>query len=324
MEMDNCLVSVIMPSYNAEKTIGRAIDSVLNQSYSNFELIVVNDGSKDKTADVVNSFHDQRIRLVNQPNMGLSGARNSGLSYARGEFVTFIDSDDWYDVNILNQLVRSAIAHHAQLAVCGITFHKPDSYTTSAIYDGNYDALFDNIDFLSKFESGIMNSVCNKIFDVNIIQNNNLRFDNVDILEDLKFNLFYIKHINRVVFIPKYLYHYDNSFSVLSTKVSKMMFDNYIHLHAWLLSEVPVDCFSIVSRFVYHQYMAICVRFLSVASVDEKKKAEICETLDFYISNPLIQHSFKCHRSKCVGEKIMKRLLMFRQYSLVMLYLKFR
>ena len=324
MEMDNCLVSVIMPSYNAEKTIGRAIASVLNQSYSNFELIIVNDGSKDKTADVANSFHDERIRLVNQLNTGLSGARNSGLACARGSYVTFIDSDDWYDVDFLNHLVNSVIANHAQLVVCGIVSHKLDSDTTSAIFESIYDTFFDNIEFLSIFESGIMNSVCNKIYDANIVRNNNLLFENVEILEDLKFNLFYLKYVKRVAFIPKHLYHYDNSFSVLSTKVSRKMFDNYIHLHAWLLSEVPVDCFSVISDFIYHQYMALCVRFLSVVSVDEKKKAEIFEALDFYISNPLLQHSFKYHKSKYVGEKLITRLLMYKQFYLVMLYLKLR
>ena len=90
----NNLVSIITPAYNASQYIKGTIESVLNQTYDNWELIIVNDGSTDNTKEIVESFKDSRIKLINQKNMGVSVARNRGLSEAQGEFITFLDADD--------------------------------------------------------------------------------------------------------------------------------------------------------------------------------------------------------------------------------------
>ena len=100
--MQHPLVTIIMPAYNAEKTISRAIGSVLKQDYSNIELIVVNDGSTDNTRSVCEQFSDARIKVITQENKGLSGARNTGLSNSKGEFVTFVDSDDLVEYNFIS------------------------------------------------------------------------------------------------------------------------------------------------------------------------------------------------------------------------------
>jgi len=91
---NNPLVSIIMPAYNAEKFISKSIESVLQQTYQNWELLVVNDGSKDNTSSVVSSFHDARIKLIEQVNGGVSKARNTGITNSTGEFIAFLDSDD--------------------------------------------------------------------------------------------------------------------------------------------------------------------------------------------------------------------------------------
>jgi glycosyltransferase involved in cell wall biosynthesis len=88
------LVSVIMPAYNAEKYIGEAIESVISQTYKKLELIVVNDGSTDKTLSIIKQYNDERVLCIDQKNKGVSAARNAGLDFARGQFITFIDSDD--------------------------------------------------------------------------------------------------------------------------------------------------------------------------------------------------------------------------------------
>ena len=97
-------VSVIMPAYNSEVYIGESIDSVLSQSFTDFELIVVDDGSTDATAAIVQGFTDKRIRLIRQPNRGVSVARNTGLEAAQGQFITFLDSDDLYYPDFLKTL----------------------------------------------------------------------------------------------------------------------------------------------------------------------------------------------------------------------------
>ncbi len=94
--MEPGLVSVMMPAYNAERYIRPAMESLLAQTYSRWELIVVNDGSKDATAAIARSFDDPRIRVIDQPNGGEASARNTALRTMRGEFVAFLDADDAY------------------------------------------------------------------------------------------------------------------------------------------------------------------------------------------------------------------------------------
>lgn len=101
MEIDVYLVSIIMPAYNAEKYISKAIDSVILQTHSNWELIIVNDGSTDRTSEVVDSYKDFRIKLINIDNCGVACARNIGLDNVNGEYVAFLDSDDYWIENKL-------------------------------------------------------------------------------------------------------------------------------------------------------------------------------------------------------------------------------
>lgn len=96
-------VSIILPFYNAEKDIIRCIESILSQSYVNFELVAVNDGASDSSPSILNTYlkKDKRIRLINKENGGVSSARNAGIKVSNGDYICFVDSDDWLDENYL-------------------------------------------------------------------------------------------------------------------------------------------------------------------------------------------------------------------------------
>ena len=313
-------VSVIMPAFNAEKTIGKAIESVLHQTFPDIELLIINDGSTDGTSELVRQYSDERITLIEQLNTGLSGARNTGLENVKGEYVVFLDSDDWYECDYIEKLLSSIVSNNSQLAVCGMVFHKKDGTTDSVLYDIKYESFFDNGDFLSKFETGIMNSVCNKMFETKLLRNHHLRFKNISIVEDLDFNLRYLEWIKRLSFIPYLLYHYDNTNSVLTTKVSADMFENYIHIHAALLSKVPVNLFPIVSSFVYHQYVSICVRYFNAYLSNRMSMKNLRHALDYYLSNPLVIYSLKIYHAKYIREKVLNLLLKSKQIYLLLVY----
>lgn len=104
-EVDNLFISVVIPLYNAEGFISRSIESVLSQSFTNIELIVINDGSIDNSLAEVKKFHDSRIRLISQENLGVSAARNRGISEAKFEFVAFLDADDEWLPDFLKNIV---------------------------------------------------------------------------------------------------------------------------------------------------------------------------------------------------------------------------
>jgi len=101
------LVSIIIPCYNREKYISDAINSVLNQSYSNIEIIVVDDGSTDQSVSIVSKYHDQ-VKLIVQPNGGVNSARNRGFAESSGEYVIFLDSDDWFSPNLVEQHIATS------------------------------------------------------------------------------------------------------------------------------------------------------------------------------------------------------------------------
>ena len=113
-------VSVIVPVYNAEKFISRCITSILEQTIKEIEIIVVNDGSTDQSAEIINSFEslDHRIIHISQPNQGVSTARNAGLRCASGEFIGFVDADDWIEPNMFETLYALSIQHSADLVIC--------------------------------------------------------------------------------------------------------------------------------------------------------------------------------------------------------------
>ena len=103
MKENSCLVSVVVPAYNAEKTLRKTMDAIISQTYRNLELIVVDDGSRDRTCDVVKSYDDSRIHLFSKINGGVSSARNFGIKNSRGEYIAFCDADDVWDVSKLEK-----------------------------------------------------------------------------------------------------------------------------------------------------------------------------------------------------------------------------
>ena len=94
-------ISIIITAYNDEKYIKKCIESVIYQTYKNIEIIIINDGSNDNTLEIINQFNDERIKIYNQKNLGTGKARNNGLKYSTGDFIIFIDGDDYIDKNIL-------------------------------------------------------------------------------------------------------------------------------------------------------------------------------------------------------------------------------
>ena len=110
--MNNIKVSVIVPLYNAEKYAKRCIESVLRQTYNNYELILIDDGSKDRTGEICDHYADidSRIKVIHKKNGGVSSARNKGLQEAQGEWITFLDADDWIEPNFL-KIVEDSSDH---------------------------------------------------------------------------------------------------------------------------------------------------------------------------------------------------------------------
>ena len=116
-----CKVSVVVPVYNSEKFLEYCIQSILNQTYTNIELILVNDGSTDNSLNICAKYklEDDRVVVINQKNMGVSVARNNGIIHATGEYLQFVDSDDFVDINMTEKLIYAAKENKASMVICG-------------------------------------------------------------------------------------------------------------------------------------------------------------------------------------------------------------
>lgn len=112
------VVSVVMPCYNGEAFLAAAVESVLGQTFRDFELIVIDDGSTDRSADILAGY-GERIRVIRQRNRGVSAARNAGIEAARGDFIAFLDSDDWWEPDFLDQMVKAMDDPRTAIAYCG-------------------------------------------------------------------------------------------------------------------------------------------------------------------------------------------------------------
>ena len=153
------MISVIIPIYNSEKYLSKCISSVLEQTYKDLELILVDDGSTDNSLNICNDFaeRDSRIVVVHQKNAGVSAARNNGLKNAKGDFITFVDSDDYVENDWLELLFKAITEKNAEVAVCGIKLDDKQK-----IVECNCEMKEQII--LRLQECGLLYSVVNKLY----------------------------------------------------------------------------------------------------------------------------------------------------------------
>jgi len=201
-------LSVIIPVYNNEDFIAKTIESVLKQSFRDFEIILVNDGSSDHSRDIIERFatQDQRIVCINQENQGVSSARNSGLAIAQGEFVHFVDGDDLLPKDSLMHLNQISIVDDCDV-ISGI-YERVDGVTPytngMAKHLSKKTAKIDKEDIELLFSW----SLCNKWFRKSIIDEYHLRFENYSHFEDAVFLYSYLIHTDKIYSCPHLVYTY--------------------------------------------------------------------------------------------------------------------
>lgn len=223
----NPKISIIIPVYNAEKYVGACIESLLAQSFADFECILVNDGSTDGSSAVCREYarKDPRVIHIDQENQGVCGARNTGLDAARGETITFVDSDDWMDENGLEILYNEYLRTGADLIVADMSFAEGDKRTRIRVFDESFTT--DDKDWISEYERACigygynprpgtkmnitgLGSMGNKLYRREIIERDGLRFDpyTLGIYEDNLFVLNYLERTNKVSYVAQSIYYY--------------------------------------------------------------------------------------------------------------------
>ncbi|MCD8003264.1 MAG: glycosyltransferase [Clostridia bacterium] len=211
--MTEPLVSIIVPAYNSEKYIGRCIDSILGQEYKNIELIAIDDGSTDKTGQILDEYaaSDERVRVFHRENAGVSASRNLGLDMARGKYIEFSDSDDWLTSDATKLLVRAAEDKGSDMIIAD--FYRVMGTRLSVKGDIDDERLMDRVEFASfmvenpaDYYYGVL---WNKLYRRDIIERHKIRMDVMtNWCEDFLFNLEYIRFAETFYSLKSPVYYY--------------------------------------------------------------------------------------------------------------------
>lgn len=233
--MNNPAVSIIIPVYNAENYLRRCIESVLSQSFTSFELILVDDGSKDRSPQICDEFacKDSRVRVMHKPNGGVSAARNDGLDIATGDYITFIDADDWVEKGYIKCLYDNRKYDY----VIGTFVSEPAGRVRESVhqtFEGDRTKDFVTITHLSNgYPWG-------KLFQSKIIKINSIRFHLIKVYEDLLFCLEYIRHCSSICILSHANYHYFNPNDKVVVEKFKLTKEDVVWLYLCTQKEVDL------------------------------------------------------------------------------------
>ena len=241
-------ISVIVPVYHVENKIRRCIDSILAQSFTDFELILVDDGSPDKSGEICDEYAktDARIRVIHQENKGASAARNCGIKDAKGSYLSFVDSDDYVDKDYLKTLFDTINQSDSDIAMCCFYSVSDDGSVTESKHrfsDGYsldrhgieaqlYSDIFFNTNTVGYF------SLCNKIFRKALVTSHSILIDkSMSFGEDMLFVMKCLEHCDCIAFSDKPLYYYERLSTGLFNRYHRNFIDDTMKCYIALIEQ---------------------------------------------------------------------------------------
>jgi len=235
----NTVVSIIVPIYNVEQYISRCIESIQAQTLQEIELILVDDGSTDRSGNIADDYaeRDPRIRVVHQPNVGPSSARNKGLAFATGQYVGFVDPDDWVEPEMYASMFNAALHTDkiVDIVICNIAIEKNNLVPIIIEHQLTHNQIINTNDikyniFIPVFIRETIDhngfySMCNKLYRRKYITDHSLYLNDFTFGEDYLFNLSAFEYANYIVGVKQHYYHYDKN---RPESLSKSLPANYL------------------------------------------------------------------------------------------------
>lgn len=325
--MVNGLVTVVLPIYNVKKYLNRCISSVLNQTYRNIEIILVDDGSTDGCAEICDEWaaKDSRIRVIHKENQGLGMARNTGIDNSTGEFICFFDSDDYIAPETIEKTYSIAKKENADVVLFGMNFVDENGSVTKSFvsplgnvcYEGKEILNFFLPEFIAPNPNGngeklfYMSSVI-LLYSAKTVKQNNWRFvsEREIISEDVYSLLSFFKYVNKVAVIPEALYYYCRNDSSLSRKYRSDRFEklNFFYNEAKALCKKLDYSEEIVHR-VSKPYLSFVISVLKQESVAPRSKKENKERIKYLINDKTLQEVLKKNKNDRVS--LTRKILFF-------------
>ncbi len=309
-------VSVIIPVYNVEEYIEKCLDSVVNQTLKEIEIIVVNDGTKDNSMKKIEKyFSDSRIKIINKQNGGLSSARNAGLEIAKGEYISFIDSDDFIEEKMLEELYNES--ENADIVFSNnLNYNMLDNKFSKEEREFFFDKMINKGSYICMYSSAV---VWNKIYKRDFLEKNNLRFIEGIIHED---DIFTIKShflAEKVKYVKKFHYYYriNRKDSIMNNKVKNKHLENYKVIYEQLkefYDNFNGTDFEKIRLYLLQSYYLVFKMRLE-GNINKKEIEDFENNLKKYYSELELS---KLERK--IIEDDVKRVLKNREYSYINLF----
>ena len=291
---NNVMVSIIIPIYNAENEIARCIESIYNQTFADYEIILVNDGSKDGSLDVCNVYasKDSRIKVIDKENGGSGSARNAGIEVASGKYIYFCDADDEISENLLKRVYDEAEKGAYDLVIFSVHSKIIDSKTGDVqreYYTTQESRSFEDrqafrSDFSRLYYEGVLfGGPINKLFKRDIIMNENVRFPDLRRGQDEIFNMRYYQFVNSCTVIPDALYTYyqfddkgrNKKYRIgYFSTTTKMYFFTLNNLLEEFGADDKYTAEKFQNSFVYSMEAAVLLAFNPLEKLSRRKKIE--------------------------------------------------
>ena len=305
-------ISVVVPVYNTELYLDRCIESILNQTYQNFEVIIVDDGSTDKSPAICDEWEKkaEKIRVFHQSNGGLSSARNYGIEHAEGEFIIFPDPDDYVEPEYLETLINIRNEFEADFSICG-------HYYGDVV--GNSAALSTVMDMKEAMEQLMLpHAFCgyawNKLYSMDVINKYSLRFDEeLGMVQDLHFNVRYIQFCKRIAYDPKPVYHYVLTSGGVTSRTTPLSPRKISGLLTYKkIAEITHDKYPKIEAAAYSSLCNMCLEDIMVYYKSGMKQKEIVDLL----RNDFIKYRNLFYKSKAytIRDKRCSRLVVIHPH----------
>ena len=265
----NELVSVVVPIYNVKDFLEECIISITTQSYRNIEIILVDDGSTDGSSELCNMLlkNDNRIRVIHKKNGGLSDARNFAIPYAKGEYIAFLDSDDYVENNMYKDMYELAKKENSDMVECDFYWEYPNK---TKVDIGEY--YYNKKEMLEK----VRVVAWNKLIKREILEKTKIKFPNGYRYEDVEFTYKLIPYLEKISFLKKPCIHYvqrEESISNLQNERTKEIFDVLDHVINYYKEKNIYDEYKEQLEYIYTRYL-LCSSLLRMVKVNDKEIRE--------------------------------------------------
>ena len=266
-------ISVIIPVFNAENTIEKCVNSVLIQDFSDFELLLIDDGSKDNSFSICKKFSetDKRVVAIKRENSGAASTRNFGMSRAKGEYFCFVDSDDFLGDGALSFMYSLVREENADILMCGYNMVNGDAKMPISAQSGVYNGAEINERICEIKAKNLIDSPCNKLYRAEFIKKNGVKMPENEIFEDTDFNLNLLKYSPKFVISDRCFYNYVLHMGSTTRKYNPQKLE-IIKKRARLLRDVTVGVDGYCAfYFIKSVFSAFIDMFLSLDKKEIKK-----------------------------------------------------